>query len=78
MASGDLKYEEFVSGALTTQQRIDLVALIGQLWSGALGELQSVVFARNADNTVRYELRGEQTKAPGLVPIGSKITGRVP
>lgn len=78
MASGDLKYMESVSGTLTTAQRSDLITFLGTLWPGAITDLQAVSFVRNTDNTVRYQLTGEQTKAPSLVPIGAAITGRVP
>ncbi len=77
MASGDLKYMEQVAGVLTTQQRTDLVAIIAAIWPGALADLETVIFSRNPDNSVRYHLRGEQTKAPANVPLGVTITGRV-
>jgi len=78
MASGDLKYEERVQGTLTSTQRTSLGTLLAQLWPGALADLSAVSFSRDRDNGVSYELVGEQTKAPGLVPFGCRITGRVP
>lgn len=79
MASGDLKYEEVVQVTLTAQQRTDLGNLIAQLWPGALADLASATFYRiPGGNTIGCSLVGEQTKAPSLVPLGVKITGRVP
>jgi hypothetical protein len=78
MASGDLTYEENVTGTLTAGQRTSLVGLVSQLWPGQLADLQQVTFIRNTDNTVSYSLLGTQTKAPGQVPIGCRITGRIP
>ena len=79
MASGDLKYEETVNvDALTAGQRTTLTGLVSQLWGGALADLRTVVFHRKADGGIGAYLEGEQTKAPGNVPLGSRITGRVP
>ena len=78
MASGDLKYEESVSGKLTAAQKAALKTLVEDLWSGALAAVTNVLFYRDGEGGVLFQLSGEQTKAPSLVPLGCRITGRVP
>lgn len=78
MASGDLKYEEIVEGKLTTAQRLLLRDLVAALWPGQLVDLQSATFRRDGAGDIGFSLSGEQTKAPAQIPIGCKITGRVP
>lgn len=78
MASGDLTYEENVTGTLSVGQRTTLVSLLSQLWPGQMADLQQVTFHRNSDNSVSYSLHGSQTKAPALIPLGCRIIGRIP
>lgn len=78
MASGDLRYIEIVSEQrLNASQRTDLGALLSSLWGGRPADLREVVFVVR-DGQVFCSIRGEQTKAPSQVPIGSRITGRIP
>ena len=78
MASGDLKYKDFQLGTLTAGQKTDLASLLSAVWSGSLADLQLVVFTRNPDNSVRYELIFDRAVVPSALPIGSVVTGRVP
>jgi hypothetical protein len=78
MASGDLTYQATTEGVLSGAQRTTLASLLSQLWGGAVTDLSMVKFTKLADNTVRFQLIGLETKAPALVPLGSTILGRVP
>lgn len=78
MASGDLKYEDEADGTLSPAQRTALANLIAGLWPGALTDLNLVTFYRAHTGGIGYSLKGEQTKAPRDVPLGCRITGRVP
>ena len=69
MAAGDLVYEKSVKGVLDNAQRQKLIDFLAEngLWPGTVSQIRHIELQRLPDNSVAFNIFGEQTVSPGNV-----------